>query len=142
VRKVQVLATPDLRATFESAVKFISQFIDEQKSYNQKGRGDNETLNIAVASSGGHNPNKGGRGGGGRGKKGNSTPGKNTGKKGKGNKVKVQVTDRYYSAAEWDSLSFEERRQVRALREAHDAHHGVQAIHSIVVPPSSMVDSP
>jgi hypothetical protein len=65
--KSQVLATPALKANFESAVNFISQFIDKQKSYQQKGRHENDSCSIAVANSGGRNPNpnKGGRGGGG-----------------------------------------------------------------------------
>jgi hypothetical protein len=96
--KSQVLATPALKATFERAFNFISQFIDEQKLYEQKGRNENESRSIAVASSGGRNPNpnKGGRGGGGGrggrgGRGGSNNSSKNTGKKRKGNKVKTQV---------------------------------------------------
>jgi hypothetical protein len=50
--KGQVLATPALKATFEGAVNFISQFIDEQKSYVQKGRSDIESRSIAAATTG------------------------------------------------------------------------------------------
>jgi hypothetical protein len=58
--KTQVLATPALKETFESALYFIAQFLDDKKSHDTSNRGNQR--NVAALNRGGT-----GRGGTGRG---------------------------------------------------------------------------
>jgi hypothetical protein len=64
VAKSQVLASSHLSATYDSAVNFISQFLDERRSYSGTERGPQQR-NVSAVGSG-----RGGRGGG-RGGRGN-----------------------------------------------------------------------
>lgn len=63
--KSQVTATPELKATFDGAVNFISQFLDERRSLQNQGA-MNPPRNVSVTETrpGGRFTGRGGRGGG------------------------------------------------------------------------------
>ena len=56
----------------------------------------------------------------GRGRGGRFSGGRSVGLGTRNSNASRSVTDRYYSPAEWDRLSMEQRDQVRSLREERD----------------------
>jgi hypothetical protein len=130
--KNQVLATADVRRTFESAVNYIAQFADHKSSIDtnrfcnlssiqvQRGRG------LPTA---GRGRRRGGRFGRGRDNRSNIRPASRGGRpqnRGTGG----PVTDRYYSPEEWSRLSPEDQQRVRDLRAQRDRVRGMSAISS------------
>lgn len=101
-----VVATPHLKASFESARNYIAQFKLEDESMQSK----NSRNVSSVTRNGGQG--RGGRGRGGRGRGGRGR-GRGNGGRGRGS---ATLTDRYYSPEEWRNLSSEEQQRVRTLR--------------------------
>ena len=107
--KNQILATPTLRATFESASNFLAEVLDNKVSYSAANRKQ------ARISSVNYTPNKG--------------KGKNN-KNNKNTEEKKDLTDRYYKPNEWAKLTGEERQRVRDARDKRDKRRGVGAVSS------------
>lgn len=110
--KSQVTATPELKATFDGAVNFISQFLDERRALQNQAMGPPRNVSVTNVRGGGrHNDNGRGRGGGrgnGRGgfgrNNGRGGYGCNNGRgRGGGRSNGNTVLDRYYSQEEWSS---------------------------------------
>jgi hypothetical protein len=91
--KSQVLATPMLKETFESALYFIAQFQEEKRSYDANKSTNNRNVSAANRNSS---------------YKQNKSPAKP--------KRNMQVTDRYYTYSEWINLTEDQQRQVRELK--------------------------
>lgn len=135
--KSQVTATRDLRTSFDSAVNFISQFIDQRRAVMGGQGGANPPRNVSVTNTGAGRGNTFGRGrtGGGRAGRGGGF-GRNGGR-GRGGRFQNggrsggrAVSDQYYSPQDWAQLSVEQQRRVRELRSGRDEQRGVQAVNS------------
>lgn len=139
--KSQVTATPELKATFDAAVNFISQFLDERRSITNQGMNPPRNVSVMNAAV----PGRGrGRGGGGRGNfgrgggrnNGRGGFGRNNGRggygrnNGRGSSSAMSVSDKYYTPQEWAQLSPEHQQRVRDLRQNRDRQRGVQAVDS------------
>lgn len=132
--KSQVLATPDLKATFESAANFIAQFLDEKKSYSQGQRNNIQQRNVsAYGSSSGRGRGRG-RSGEGRGSGRSSGRGRGRSGRGRGGRSGRSgtdtVTDRYYTHEQWTRLTPEQQQRVRDLRADRDRQRGVEAVNT------------
>lgn len=138
--KSQILATPTLKATFDSAVNFIAQFLDEKKSMGID-KESTQQRNISSYDSkpggGRHNNSygRGGRSGGrfsGRGVRGGRGRGRgySGGYGGRGNYISNSnyVSEQYYKEEDWAKLSKEQQQKVRDLRDERDKRRGVQSI--------------
>lgn len=133
--KSQVTATPELKAMFDAAVNFISQFLDERRAITNNNHGMNPPRNVSVVNA---NPGRGrGSGGGGRGTFGRGGSrnngrggGRYNGRGGNRNNGRgsMGISDKYYTKAEWDLLSQEEQQRVRDLRSNRDRQRGVHAV--------------
>jgi hypothetical protein len=131
VAKSQVLATASLGDTYDNAVNFISQFLDERRSYAGTERGPQQR-NVSSMTTGrggqitgrgrGGRDNRGGRSGGrgyGRGNNHNNNNNRNN-----------DVTDRYYTPEEWRTLNPEQQQRVRDMRANRDRRRGVEAVNT------------
>jgi hypothetical protein len=125
--KTQVLATPALKATFESALNFIAQFLDDKKSHDTGNRGNQRNISSVNRSSGG-------RGGPGRGH------GRGTGRNGARGRAQrtgrssSKVEDKYYPYNEWVKLTPEQQQKVRELKAERDKRRSVQSVERNVKP--------
>jgi hypothetical protein len=113
--KSQVLATPALKDTFETALNFISQFLDEKRSYETT-RGSGR--NVSAVQRAGRTSFQRGRGNqsGGRGMTGQrsaSTAGQR--------RNRIQVADKYYKYSDWIQLTEDQKQQVRDLKAKREA---------------------
>jgi hypothetical protein len=117
--KTQVLATPALKATFESALNFIAQFLDDKKSHDTSNRGNQRNVSSVTC-------NSMGRGGPGRGHgrgAGRASSGRGRSQRlGRGNN---KVEDKYYPYNEWIKLSPEQQQKVRDLKAERDKRRNV-----------------
>jgi hypothetical protein len=95
--KSQVLATPALKATFEAALNFISQFQEEKKSYDQSKTPNNRNVSAFSRT---NNTNRA---------KGNTKSPRPT-------KKTLVITARYYPYEEWKDLTAEQKDRVRELK--------------------------
>lgn len=140
--KSQVTATAELKATFDGAVNFISQFLDERRALTNQ---VNPPRNVSMASvnPGRSNGNGRGRGGGGgRRTFGRGGFGRNNGRGGYGGRNGngrggagaagryTNVSDKYYTQQEWALLSQEQQERVRELRANRDRQRNVHAVDS------------
>jgi hypothetical protein len=105
--KSQVLATPVLKATFESALNFIAQFLDEKRSYDNSAKANQRNVSAFARAnnSKGNNPKSKPHV-----SKANVTNPKH---KRSGN---LGVTDRYYKYEEWTNLTADQQAKVRELK--------------------------
>ena len=110
--KNQILATPTLRATFETASNFLAEVLDSKVSYSASNRKQARISSI-------QSQNKG---------KGRNNNGRNNKKN--EDKEKEELTDRYYTPKEWSKLSGPERQRVREVREERDKRRGVASLTS------------
>lgn len=129
--KSQVTATPELKATFDAAVNFISQFLDQRQSIANQGMNPPRNVSVLNANPGGRG--RGGRNGGGRGRGGRNNGrggyGRNNGR-GNGRNGRGSISDKYYTPQEWAQLTPEHQQRVRDLRQNRDRQRGVQAVDS------------
>jgi hypothetical protein len=128
--KTQVLATLALKATFESALNFISQFLDHKKSHDASNRGNQR--NVASVTRGST-----GRGGPGRGHVRGS--GRGTTVRGRGQRsgrANLKVEDKYYPYNEWVKLTPEQQQKVHDLKADRDKRRNVQQVERNVKPKS------
>jgi hypothetical protein len=114
----QVMATPALRDTFESALNFIARFADEMKSLDTSGRAQ-QMRNVSAV-----NIRRGGRGSGrgfASGTRGGGSAGRSGGRAGSNSHKKIKVEDRYYPYEEWKLLDEDQQKQVCAFKAQRDA---------------------
>jgi hypothetical protein len=97
--KSQVLATPALKATFETALNFIAQFQEEKRSYDTASRGP--TRNVSSINRSGPNSTS------------NRT--RDTKYHNKKN-PNLKVTDKYYKYEDWINLTEDPKAKVRELK--------------------------
>jgi hypothetical protein len=119
--KSQVLATPALKANFESALNFIAQFLDDKKYYDSGNRGNQRNV---VSVTRGQNTGRGGPG------RGHGRTGGRTGR-GRGQRsgrANLKVEDKYCPYAEWVKLSPEQQQKVRDLKADRDKRRNVQPV--------------
>jgi hypothetical protein len=119
----QVLATQELRATFETALNFIAKFADDLRSLDTSGRAQ-QLRNVSSVT-----VNRGGRSGG----RGSTSSGRSTsnagrlfnrggsGRGGRGSYSKWKPEDRYYPYEEWKDLTGDQKTKVRELKKKRDA---------------------
>jgi hypothetical protein len=124
-----VLETPALKATFESALNFIAQFLDDKKSCDSGNRGSQR--NVASVTRGKNT----GRGGAGR------VHGRTGGRRCRGRgqrsgRANLKVEDKYYTYAEWIKLSPEQQQKVRDLKADREKRRNVQPVERNVKPRS------
>jgi hypothetical protein len=120
--KSQVLATPALKATFESALNFIAVFLDDKKSHDSSNRANQQ--NIASVSRHQGNSNKGGPGRG----RGRGTGRGGRGRGQRGGRSPLKVEDKYYPYNEWVKLTPEQQQKVRELKADRDKRRNVQPV--------------
>jgi hypothetical protein len=110
--KSQVLATPALKDTFETALHFIAQFLDKKRSYdNTTGRGLQRNVS-AMSRTGRQDKYKGSKAGKERGQAPNRSPKKPS--------FKGPIVDCYYCYDEWTSMTKDQQQKVRDLKAAKD----------------------
>jgi hypothetical protein len=130
--KSQVLATPALKETFENAVNYMAQFLDEKRSYSTN-RGTQRNISFTQTSQDrSHGKSGTGRGhsrGRGHSASGRGGRGRGGGGRGYNNKAN-EVTDKYYTPEEWKQLTSEQQARVRELRSNRDKRRGVQVVES------------
>jgi hypothetical protein len=103
--KSQVLATPALKATFESALNFIAQFLDEKRSFDGSAKANQRNLSAFNRSN----------------TKGQNVKAKQPVAKANMSNPKYKnknfgVTDRYYKYKEWINLTADQQAKVRELK--------------------------
>jgi hypothetical protein len=139
--KSQVLASPHLQ-TYNSAVNFVAQFLDQRQSLQGGGGGRNNPRNMSAferSHRGGRGGRDGGRstyysagrsqaarGRGGRGERGGRSFNSNY-----GGRYGQGLTDAYLSSEDWSKLSSEQQTRVRTLRAERDARRNVQGVRSV-----------
>lgn len=111
--KAQIIASQGTgRATFEGAVNFVGQFLDQRRSLDAT----NNSRSISSATTGG----RGGRSQTGRGRGGRTFGRGGRGRGGRGGRGRNgNNPNRYLSDTEWSALSMEERQRLRDRRAAH-----------------------
>ena len=111
--KTTVLATPNLRSSYDEALNFLAEVADTQKQMQSRHRN--------ISSLRGGTPGRGGPGRGGRGGRGNGGRGRGQGGRGGNNQRSAfdkRDPGRTYSPQEWKTLSEDERAQVRTARDS------------------------
>lgn len=118
--KSQVTGTPELKATFDGAVNFISQFLDERRLLQNQAMNPPRNVLVANVQPGRNGDNGQGRGGGGRRTFGRGGFGRNNGRGGYGGRNNGRggaggagrhnnVTDKYYTQQDWAALTQEQQ---------------------------------
>ena len=121
--KSQVMATENLNTSFERAFNYVSEFVDSKDSMQSSlrqisaltgsGRGSGRGRGRGSGRGGRGRGRSGGRGYGGRGRgRGSSNNGRSS--------FDSRNPGRYYSPAEWETLTMEQRQQARDSREDKD----------------------
>lgn len=130
--KSQVLATPNLKSTFDNAVNFIAQFLDEKRSYTSTQKMQPRNVSGVQARYG-----RGGRyDGRGRGRGRGTSAGRGRGRgrgdgRGRFTRATGTVSDKYYTPDEWAALTLDQQQKVRELREkSGDKRRPVQSVGS------------
>jgi hypothetical protein len=114
----QVMATAELRDTFDTALNFIARFADDMKSLDNSRKVSHRNIS-GVSSRGGRGGRSGrganpGRGHGAGGYQGNRAA------RGRMNNPKVNVEDRYYPWEEWKELTQTQKDKVRELKQKRE----------------------
>jgi hypothetical protein len=127
--KSQVLATPDLQ-TYDAAVNFVAQFLDQRQSMNSGSNGRNIPRNISAFDRTNRNIRGGRDGRGGQRNFGRSASGRGRGGQGdragrysnyQGNRNHgPQLSDAYLTSEEWAKLTPEQQAKVRELQTNRD----------------------
>jgi hypothetical protein len=120
--KAQVLATPALKETFETALNFIAQFLDDKKSHDSSNRGNQRNVSAVTRNSGGRGGPDSGHGRG-TGRSGGRGRGQRSEKRGN-----AKVEDKYYPYSEWIKLTPEQQQKVRELKAERDKRRNVQPV--------------
>ena len=125
--KATILATQNLRTNFERAFNYVAEFVDSKDSMQSSLR------QISAMNGQGEGRGRGGRGSG-RGGRGRGRSGGRAGRGGRGRGGRGRGSSnsngrssfdsrnpgRYYSPAEWNTLSMDERQKARDSREDRD----------------------
>jgi hypothetical protein len=138
--KSQVIATPALQ-TYDAAVNFVAQFLDQRQSLGVGGGGRSIPRNISAFD----RSNRGGRGGrAGRG--GQRNDGRFGPYQGRGGRWErggrsssyhdnrgrgTQLSGAYLSSAEWENLTADQKSQIRQLRTEGHGRRNVHAIRNV-----------
>lgn len=117
--KSQVLATPGLHETFDSAINFVAQYLDQRRSLSTSTGNNKRSRSIANVSGRGTNTGRGGRGGTGRGnsnggyrRNNDRAPGRGRGQ-GRGGRTN---TSTHVPWEQWRTLTEEQKQEMRNAR--------------------------
>ena len=129
-----ILSTPTLRNDFDKAINHMAQVLDMLTAYQKAGTSQHRQVSGVNQGRG-----RGGRGGRGRGRGGRGGGG---GRNNQGGQSSTSISDRYYTPAEWNAMSTEQRAQVRARRNERDRRRGVAAINNNQAPTEPEAPAP